>query len=276
MPTTDLSTNDLRSERAADAELPIVRLMGIPIHAVRERECVDYIVDRARSRRGGWVVTPNLDHLRRLVRERPFRELCAGATLRLADGMPLVWASRLCGTPLPERVAGSDLVVSLSRAAAKAGIPVFLLGGNPGSAVRAAQALTRRFPRLVVVGTECPEHGLETDPQRLQALGRRLQAAAPGVVYVALGSPKQELVIDQLRRFVPAAWWVGVGISFSFLAGDVRRAPRWLRCIGLEWLHRLLQEPRRLARRYLVQGVPFAVRLLAASAGQRLAAGRRP
>src|SRR5580765_4440369 len=85
----DLKAADLPPERAADAELPIVRLMGIPIHAVRERECVAYIVDRARSRRGGWVVTPNLDHLRRLVRERPFRELCAGATLRLADGMPL-------------------------------------------------------------------------------------------------------------------------------------------------------------------------------------------
>jgi N-acetylglucosaminyldiphosphoundecaprenol N-acetyl-beta-D-mannosaminyltransferase len=185
--------------------------------------------------------------------------------------MPLVWASRLGGTPLPERVAGSDLVVSVSRAAARAGVPVSLVGGNPGTAERAAAELRRRFPALQVCGTCCPEPGFERDPRRLRALERQLQRQAPGVVYVALGSPKQEEVIDRLRHAVPQAWWIGVGISFSFVAGEVKRAPRWVQSVGCEWLHRLVQEPRRLGRRYLAQGIPFAARLFWSSLHRRWA-----
>jgi len=254
-----------------EAGLPSVRLMGIPLHAISEAACVEHIVASALRGRGGWVVTPNLDHLRRLVREPEFRDLCLRASLRVADGTPLVWASRIVGTPLPERVAGSNLVVSLSRAAAGCGLPVSFVGGNPGTAALAARVLSRRFPGLDVRGAHCPAPGFEQDPVRLAALSDALRAEAPAIVYVGLGSPKQERVIDQLRAMLPAAWWLGVGISFSFLAGQVRRAPRWVQALGLEWLHRLLQEPRRLTRRYLVQGMPFAMALLCDSTRRRLA-----
>jgi N-acetylglucosaminyldiphosphoundecaprenol N-acetyl-beta-D-mannosaminyltransferase len=256
------------------ADLPTVDLMGFAMHAVREAECVDHIIDRARRGQGGWVVTPNLDHLRRLVGQPDFRALCSRATLRVVDGMPLVWASRIRGTPLPERVAGSDLIVSLTAAAARAGVSVYLLGGSPGTAAGAAQVLARRCPGLLVAGTHCPEPGFESDAGRLQAIERTLRERAPGIVYVGLGSPKQEVVIDRLRPVLPSAWWLGIGVSFSFLTGDVRRAPRWLQAIGLEWLHRLAQERRRLARRYLVQGLPFAARLLLGSACRRLVGPR--
>jgi len=252
------------------SEIPTVDLMGISIHAADENACIDYIIQRAIRGQGGWVVTANLDHLRRLVRQRSYQELCSEATLLVPDGMPLIWASRIRGTPLPERVAGSNLIVSLSRAAARARIPVFLLGGNPGTADGAAEVLLSRCPGLQIAGTSCPTHGFESDASQLSELERTVQEHAPGVVYVALGSPKQELLIHHLRRSLPSVWWIGVGISFSYLTEDVRRAPPWLQAIGFEWLHRLSHEPRRLFRRYVVDGVPFALRLFWDSARRRL------
>jgi exopolysaccharide biosynthesis WecB/TagA/CpsF family protein len=176
--------------------------------------------------------------------------------------MPLVWASRLQGTPLPQRVAGSDLISSLSAAAASQGRSVFLRGGDPGTAERASTILRDRYPQLRVAGTFCPPLGFEKDEAELARVAEALKKAQPDIVYVALGSPKQERLIDRLRRVLPRAWWLGVGVSFSFLCGEVRRAPLWMRKWGLEWVHRLLQEPRRLFRRYIVVGLPYATFML--------------
>ncbi len=245
--------------------LPVVRLAGVAVHAVRAPQAVGHIVESARRGRGGWVVTPNLDILRRLVNEPGFADLCEGATLRLADGMPLVWASRLQRTPLPERVAGSDLIWSLSKAAADAALRVFLLGGNPGAADAAADVLRTRFPTLTIAGTHCPPLGFESNPDQRRAVDAVVRAADPHIVFVALGSPKQEKLIRELRVTFPGTWFLGIGISFSFVSGEVRRAPRWMQRVGLEWSHRLMQEPQRLFRRYVLDGIPFAVRLLVTS-----------
>ena len=246
--------------------LPEVELQGVGLHAISQVECVEYVLDELDAGRGGWVVTPNLDHMRRLAREREFRELYDEATVRVVDGTVLVWALALQRTPVPERVAGSDLISSLAAGAAERGRSVFLLGGNPGTAERAAGVLQARHAKLTVAGVECPPEGFHTDALAMARLSRKLHEVKPDIVFVALGSPKQELVIRHLRHDRPEAWWLGVGISFSFLAGEVRRAPRWMQRAGLEWLHRVAQEPRRLFRRYFVEGLPFAARLLATCA----------
>jgi N-acetylglucosaminyldiphosphoundecaprenol N-acetyl-beta-D-mannosaminyltransferase len=246
--------------------LPEVELRGIGIHAISEKECVDHILDELDQGRGGWVVTPNLDHMMRAGRDDDFRSMYEEASLRVADGMLILWACGLQRTPLPERVAGSDLISSLSSGAAKRGRSIFLLGGNPGAAKDAAQALTARYPGLTIAGIECPPMGFEQDPLAIARLSRKVHEAKPDIVYVALGSPKQERVIRHLRHDRPEAWWLGVGISFSFLSGEVQRAPRWMRRCGLEWFHRLCMEPRRLFKRYVVQGMPFAASLLAGCA----------
>lgn len=247
-----------------------IDLCGVEVHAVTEAQCVEHVVASLDSGRGGWIVTPNLDHLRRLVNEREFRELCERADLRVADGMPLVWAARMQRTPLPERVAGSNLIWSLSRAAAERGRSIYLLGGDEGAAERAAEELRKRFPALVVAGMHRPPFGFERDPARMAAMIADLERARPDIVLVALGSPKQERLIDELRGRLPHAWWLGIGISFSFVAGMVKRAPPWMQKLGLEWVHRLAQEPRRLFRRYVIDGLPFAARLLASSAWKGL------
>jgi N-acetylglucosaminyldiphosphoundecaprenol N-acetyl-beta-D-mannosaminyltransferase len=158
------------------------------------------------------------------------------------------------------------LITSLSGAAAARGRSVYLLGGLPGAAQAAAAKLHAQFPSLNVAGHHCPPLGFENDPAQMELIISKLAAAQPDIVYVALGSPKQERLIAMLRLVLPQAWWLGVGMSFSFLAGDVCRAPAWMRKSGLEWVHRLAQEPRRLFKRYIVFGIPFALKLLGESA----------
>jgi N-acetylglucosaminyldiphosphoundecaprenol N-acetyl-beta-D-mannosaminyltransferase len=176
--------------------------------------------------------------------------------------MPLIWASRLQGTPLPERVAGSSMITTLSAALDEAGRSIYLLGGNEGTADAAGAKLQGDRPGLTVAGSFCPPFGFERDPNHVRNIADLLSAAAPDVVFVGLGFPKQDRLIAQLKEKMPATWFVSCGISFSFVVGEVRRAPDILQVTGLEWVHRLAQEPRRLARRYLVDGLPFAGRLL--------------
>ena len=212
------------------------------------------------------VVTMNLDHLRRFLSEDGYAAHCRNARIMTADGMPLIWASRLQGTPLPERVTGSNLIWSLTAAAAQRHRSVFLLGGAAGAARRTAEILSRRYPGLRIKGVSSEAIDLARNNGALKTLASRLASAQPDIVYVALGSPKQEQLIDHLRDTLPQAWWLGVGIAFSLVSGEIRRAPKWMQASGLEWLHRLIQEPTRLARRYLVNGLPFAATLLCSAA----------
>ena len=123
-----------------------------------------------------------------------------------------------------------------------------------------------RFPLLKAAGTYCPERGFEKDEEAIARLADGIGSAGPDIIYVALGTPKEQHLIARLRGLLPGSWWMGVGISFSFLCGEVPRAPRWMQQTGLEWVYRLWQEPGRLARRYLVNDLPFAFRLLAGAA----------
>src|SRR4051812_16371510 len=219
----------------------------MPVDAVTEDEAVDEIVGSLRHGEGGWVITPNLDHLRSHRSSGSVRRAFADADLVLPDGMPLVWASRLQRTPLPERVAGSDLIWSLSDAGGAVGASVFLLGGNAGAAEGAARELRRRAPGLRVAGTAAPQLPADGEAEpALDELAATLEATRPDLVYVGLPLAKQIAVIPRLRRAAPRSWFLGLGMSLSFVAGDVRRAPGWVQRAGLEWLWRLTQEPGRL------------------------------
>jgi N-acetylglucosaminyldiphosphoundecaprenol N-acetyl-beta-D-mannosaminyltransferase len=249
-----------------------ISLMGMPVDPVTEREAVQEIVGALSHGDGGWVITPNLEHLRRHRDSGAVRRAFDVADLVLADGMPLVWASRLQRTPLPERVAGSDLIWALSDAGGRIGASVFLLGGEPGAAEGAARVLRRRAPGLRVTGTAAPRVPDDGPGAELDGVARELRDAQPDLVYVGLPLAKQIAAIPRLRRAAPSSWFLGLGISLSFVAGDVRRAPLWVQRGGLEWLWRLSQEPGRLWRRYLVEGLPLATALFAASLRRRTGA----
>jgi N-acetylglucosaminyldiphosphoundecaprenol N-acetyl-beta-D-mannosaminyltransferase len=250
--------------------MPSIELRGVKLHAITELQAIAHILDELDNKHGGVVVTPNLDHLRRYVADVNFRAMIAEADLVVADGMPLVWASKLQRTPLPERVAGSNLISSLSGSAAGRGRSVYLLGGSGDTAKLASDELMRRYPTLRVAGWYSPPMGFERDSHQMATIIASLSAAKPDIVYVALGSPKQEQLIARLLPILPDAWWLGVGNSFSFLCGDVKRAPLWMQHGGLEWVHRLYQEPRRLFKRYITSGIPFGLSLMARSTGKGL------
>jgi N-acetylglucosaminyldiphosphoundecaprenol N-acetyl-beta-D-mannosaminyltransferase len=253
-----------------------VALGPLRMSTITLAECVAHVLRELEAGRGGWLLTANLDHLCLCDRDPDYLRLCREASLVVADGMPLVWASRLQRTPLPERVAGSDLLGSLCAAAAGRGRSVYLLGGAPGAAEAAARVLQGRHPALRLCGIASPEPGFERDAAALARLRAAVRAARPDIVCLGLPKPKQERLIAELRGELPATWFLGVGIGFSFLSGGVRRAPPWMQHSGLEWLHRLVQEPRRLSHRYLVQGVPMGLRLLGAAARRRASPTRSP
>jgi len=252
-----LTGDSAAGKRSASELPPPIDLLGVPFHAVDFEEAVRWLMHLAAGERPTYAVTANVDHVVRFSRCPDVRPLYTEADLVVADGMPLIWASRLLRTPLPCRVAGSDLFPRLCGEAAGAGLSVFLLGGAPGSAERAVQVLTERHPNLRVAGTYCPDFGFENDPREMARINEMIAKASPDILFVGLGSPKQERWIAENRTRCGAALSIGVGISFSFVAGDVRRAPRWLQRLGLEWAHRLCQEPGRLWKRYLVHDLPF-------------------
>ncbi len=215
-------------------------------------------VERALARGlRGYVVTPNVDHLVLYRESEPFRTACDGAALRLADGMPIVWASRLLGRPLRARTAGSDLFPELCKMAAAHAYRVFLLGGAAGVAERAAIRLTARFPGLRVAGVYAPPDGFEHESEAAEAAVSAVNSARPSVLFVALGTPKQEVWVHRHWEALDATVAVCCGAAIDFAAGVQIRAPAWMQQAGLEWLWRLARDPRRLWRRYLVRDAAF-------------------
>lgn len=250
-----------------------VRLAGLDFSPLTEAQVVSHIIGACARGAGGWVVTPNVDICRAASRDDRLRQLVGGASLVVPDGMPLVWASRLRRSPLPERVAGGSLIFSLTEAAAARGRPVYLLGGAPGVPQQAAARLRERYPGLLVAGADDPPPGFDGDPEQMAAIRDRIAAAGPAIVYVGMGFPKQERLIASLAPSFPATWFLGCGAAIGYAAGTLPRPPLWMRKAGLAWLFRLRNEPRRLFRRYLIQDAPFALALLATAAATRL---RRP
>jgi N-acetylglucosaminyldiphosphoundecaprenol N-acetyl-beta-D-mannosaminyltransferase len=250
--------------------LPTMDLLGMPLARLSCDGLLDHMFGELSAGRGGWLITANLDFLRRHVHDPETRRLFQAADVVVADGMPLVWAARLQGQALPERVAGSSLLHPIAARAAAEGRSLYLLGGAPEATPAAVDVLQQAHAQLRIVGYSQPVVSDPPTPENLAVACAELDRTEPDIVLVGLGSPKQERMIEALRGRFPGVWMIGVGVSFSFLAGHVRRAPPWMRSSGLEWVHRLAQEPRRLSRRYLLEDIPFAVELFSRSLWRRM------
>jgi len=225
------------------------------------------------------IVTANVDHLMLLEKDPAFREVYERADLVTCDSIPLRWACAFLGRPVKERVAGADLFYTIAAHAAEKGWRLFYLGAADGVAEKAAAVMTARYPQLKIVGTYAPPVMTLEELIKDDETFRRVSTATPDILLVAFGAPKQELWLDAMRDKLRIPVGIGVGAAFDFAAGTVKRAPRWVQNIGLEWLHRLFQEPRRLWRRYLLGDAKFAFYVLREKWGNRKdyeATGEKP
>lgn len=226
-----------------------VDLLGIAFDNVTLTQTLHRFDAMIASGQPHYVATANVDFVVRARRDPAFHRALHGAHMILCDGTPLLWASRWFGKPLCERVAGSDLVLPLLEFAAQKKFRVFFLGTTPQISDRAVENVRRQFPGIVVDNFSPPFRPLPDMDN--DEIARRIRAARADIVLVAFGSPKAELWMAANYLTVGAPVMIGVGATIDFLAGHVKRAPQWMRQYGLEWIFRLLQEPRRLFRRYM-------------------------
>ena len=227
------------------------RVFGVEIDTIDATTAIDRIVGWCRTGERGYVVTANVDHTITLRHDPAFRAAYAGARMVLADGAPLVLASRLGGPRLPERVAGSDLVRPLCAAAAAHGLSVFLLGTTLETLAHAARQLTKTTPGLQIAGVYAPPFGFGPDAPENAEIADCLASCRPDILLIALGAPKQEIWAHRWIGHLEVHIALCIGASLDFIAGSQLRAPVWVRNLGLEWLHRAVSQPSRLGPRYL-------------------------
>lgn len=235
----------------------MVRLFDIDIDNVTMGQAVARIDQLVQEKTNSYVVTPNVDHIMKLQADSAFREIYRGASLVIADGMPLIWASKLLKKPLKERVTGADLFPEVCKLAAQKGYRVYLLGANEGVAHKAAVKLREMFPGLTICGTYSPSFGFEKNVEENEKILAMLREAKPDILFVGVGAPKQEKWIYKYRDHYSIPVALGVGASFDFIAGTIQRAPKWMQDTGLEWFYRFMMEPKRLFRRYFIDGSQF-------------------
>jgi N-acetylglucosaminyldiphosphoundecaprenol N-acetyl-beta-D-mannosaminyltransferase len=239
-------------ERAAHRGLPRVQFGRVHAHGVEPDQAIDLIVARAHSGQGGFVLTPNVDHIAMAQRSTALVEAYRRCFLSLPDGMPLVMISRLLGLPLKTKVSGSDIFEPLLARCASEGLPIFFFGSTGESCERATLLLKKRYPDIEITGYDDSFFDPDSDSGTAVRALRRARASGARVIICSLPPAKQVLLSDYMDEYAPAVG-VATGGALSFFVGDVRRAPAWISRSGFEWMYRLVQEPRRLWRRYLVE-----------------------
>lgn len=232
-------------------------VLGVPVDALSPADAAAQLVRWGGQRTPRMVTLANVHSVVEAGRDTRHAQALAAADLTLPDGAPVAWMQRRLGARGQRRVAGPDLMADTLARAEAGGVPVFLYGSRPETLDRLQQALRRRWPQLLLAGAVSPPFGPQ-GADEAQADIDAINRSGAGIVWVGLGCPRQERWMADHRHQVQAVM-VGVGAAFDFLAGTTARAPRWMQATGLEWLHRLLSEPRRLAGRYLATNTRFVL-----------------
>lgn len=229
----------------------LLKIGKIEISILDKREAIKTIERLALAASGGRIFTPNVDHIMLAEKNDRFAQAYKRATLSLADGMPIVWISKLFGKELSERVAGSDMLVPILEVANTHYLNVYLLGTELQVLRIAADKIHKTFPNINLVGISSPFITNDVGDDEVAEIMGPIRHLNPDIIITAFGAPKQELFIDKASWYCPRALMFGLGASLDFFAGKIRRAPKWVQNMGLEWLWRLVGEPKRLWKRYL-------------------------
>jgi N-acetylglucosaminyldiphosphoundecaprenol N-acetyl-beta-D-mannosaminyltransferase len=253
---SSLKTDPNRTTTAAG--VPATRVLGVPVSTINMDVAVRTILGWIDRREAHYICVRDVHGVMRALDDPALMAIHDGAGLITPDGMPLAWTLKARGYKDADRVCGADLIAALCAASIAPGTRHYLYGGKPGVAERMAEALRARFPGLQIVGASTPPFRPLT-PEEDEAAVAEISATRPDVVWIGLSTPKQEYWMRDHVGRIPGATLAGVGAAFDFYAGDVKRAPRWMHRSGLEWLHRLVSEPRRLWRRYLIMAPRFVM-----------------
>ena len=230
-----------------------MKFMNSYIDNCTKQEAIAHIEKCIKDRKVGHVITPNVDQIVRIEKDSYFKEICNNAELLLTDGTPLVWISKWYGTPIKEKICGSDLVPELCEVAANKGYKVFLLGAAEGIAEKAAENLQKKCRGLNIVGTYSPPYGFEKDQAELNYIDQMLLNSNADMLFVGMGVPKQDIFIYEHMHIYKIPMSFSIGATIDFEAGIQKRAPKWINRIGMEWLYRLGTNPKRMFRRYIME-----------------------
>lgn len=229
-----------------------IKFMNTYLDNITKNEAIEYIESFICEKKTGHVITPNVDQIVRIEKDPYFRKICNNAELLLTDGHPLIWISKFYNTPVKEKICGSDLIFDLCEISAKKGYRIFLLGAAPGVADEAAKRLKKRYHGLKIAGTYSPPLGFEKDKKEINHINQILANSGADLLFVGMGVPKQDIFIyENMDKYkIPMSFSIGASIDFA--AGNVKRAPKWMRRSGLEWLFRIIQDPKRMFKRYII------------------------
>src|SRR5260370_33772194 len=241
-------------------EIEKVNVLGVGISVLDQDRAREFLFDAVRNGKRGYVTVNGVHGVSEAQRDPALKDIFNRALLVTPDGMPMVWMGRLQKHPSIRRVYGPDLVLNLCDYSRTNGFSHFFFGGKPGVAEELARVLQTRFPGLRVAGTFSPPFGPLSKEER-DTLAKKVSETRPDFFWVGLSTPKQEFFMAQYISMLPdAEIFIGVGAAFDLLTGRVPQAPRWMQRMGLEWLFRLAQEPKRLWRRYLLNNPVFVFR----------------
>ena len=229
-----------------------MKFLNTEVDNLSMEEAINKIDILIQKRSPSYVVTPNVDSIVKLEHDEELRQIYKEADLILTDGMPLIWISKLKKNPIIEKVSGSDLFPKVCEIASEKNYKVFLLGAAPGVAAKAAENLRNKYKGLNIVGTYSPSYGFEKNDEEIEQIISMINKAQPDILAVGLGAPKQEKFIYKFKERLKVPISLAIGASIDFEAGNVKRAPKWMQEIGLEWFYRLCKEPKRMFKRYLI------------------------
>ena len=230
----------------------VIDFLGIKIDNMAASEILDRIDECIDRRTPCQVVGVNVDQALRVIEDEYSHQIFDNAEIVFTDGKPIVWMAKWLKRPIVEKISGPDLMLLLCERAAQKKYKIFVLGCAEGVAANAAKKLEEMYPGLQCVGTYSPPFGFEKDPEEMQKIITMLKESGADQLFVGMGSPKQDIFIyENMEKYqIPVSYSMGAAIDF--IGGSVKRAPKWMSDVGLEWFHRMMQNPKRLVKRYLV------------------------
>lgn len=227
-------------------------MLNTYVNSISMKEAIEEICRLVNEKKTSYVVAVNTDVIIKIENDEYLKKISDEADLTLVDGKPLVWLSKWLKRPVKEKISGSDLVPKLCRTAAEKGYTIFIIGGKDGVADTARTNLERDFKNIKIVGTYSPPLGFESDAEELSRINQKISDASPDIVIACFGCPKQEKWVYENYMKYDGTVSICAGATVDFLAGNVKRAPKWMSEHGLEWFYRFVQEPKRMFKRYFI------------------------